>query len=510
MSLLIGALFGAALTPLAALEFVHMFQLEGYVQRNYYQWIKAHLPACALPLALAAVAALLWLLPVAPWANQLSSGSVLTALVALYALYVRQKPAKKPLVFTARVKRLLAGIAAVGLVLGLVTPCLPVGVVCLAVSLAAVLLAPVERAVKRGYFNRSKATLAGYTDMIKIGITGSYGKTSAKFMLGAILSEAFDTLVTPHSYNTPMGVCRVIGETMKGTEQVFVAEMGARHRGDIAEMCLLVGPRYGLITSVGPQHLETFGDLETVAKTKYELIEALPEDGVAFFPDDGGICRQLYERTDKPKRLFGIEGEGYFLCARDLTVGPWGSRFTLEHGAERVEATCCLLGRHNVMNLLGAASVALELGMDLAAIARGIGKIAPIEHRLQLLPSGNGVTVIDDAFNANPAGFAAAMEVLRGFPGRKIVLTPGLVELGEAEQAENRKAGQRLGESCDIAILVGRKRSAPLVEGLKDVNFAGQLIVAENFAEATAALGKLTRVGDVVLFENDLPDNLEG
>ena len=176
-----------------------------------------------------------------------------------------------------------------------------------------------------------------------------------------------------------------------------------------------------------------------------------------------------------PSACLASRGEGYFLCARDLTVGPWGSRFTLEHGAERVEATCYLLGRHNVMNLLGAASVALELGMDLAAIARGIGKIAPIEHRLQLLPSGNGVTVIDDAFNANPAGFAAAMEVLRGFPGRKIVLTPGLVELGEARAGREPQGRPALRRELRHRHPGGQKAQRPWSRA-QGRELAGQLI----------------------------------
>jgi UDP-N-acetylmuramoyl-tripeptide--D-alanyl-D-alanine ligase len=379
-------------------------------------------------------------------------------------------------------------------------------------ALASVLVQPVEAAVKKRYFNDARRKLAGFPDMVKIGITGSFGKTSAKVILATILSEKYKTYATLHSYNTPMGVTRAIREQLDNSYGVFIAEMGARQPGDISEMCRLVSPRYGLLTGVGAQHLETFKTLENVAKTKYELIEALPQDGMAFFPCDNAICLELYRKTSKPKALFGIGeyGEPLYMSAQGILSGPAGSSFTLI-GPDGETAPCItkLLGAHNVQNILGAAAVAHALGLSLEEIARGVAGVEPVEHRLQLVPTGNGITVIDDAFNSNPAGTRAALEVLMSFPGRKIVVTPGLVELGEAEAAENEAFGRAMAEVVDIAILVARN-SVAMKKGLLDAGFSEEnIIVTGKLAEATEVMGKLTRVGDVVLFENDLPDHYE-
>jgi UDP-N-acetylmuramoyl-tripeptide--D-alanyl-D-alanine ligase len=379
-------------------------------------------------------------------------------------------------------------------------------------ALASILVQPIETAIRNWYFNDAKKKLAGFQDMIRIGITGSYGKTSAKVILATILSEKYKTYATPHSYNTPMGVTRAIREQLDGSYQVFIAEMGARRTGDVAELCRLVCPRYGLLTGIGPQHIETFLTMKNVASTKYELVESLPQDGMAFFPCDNGICLALYRKTNKPKALFGFDdcGEPLTMTARDISSGPQGSAFILVGpGGEAVQCTTALLGRHNVQNILGAAAVAHTLGLSMEEIARGIAKTEPVEHRLQLIPTGNGITVIDDAFNSNPAGARAAIEVLKSFPGRKIIVTPGLVELGDAEAEENEAFGQAMAGAVDIAILVARNAEA-MKRGLLDAGFdEGNVIVTGKLAEATVELGKLTRIGDVVLFENDLPDHYE-
>jgi UDP-N-acetylmuramoyl-tripeptide--D-alanyl-D-alanine ligase len=261
---------------------------------------------------------------------------------------------------------------------------------------------------------------------------------------------------------------------------------------------------------VGPQHLETFGSLEAVANTKYELIESLPDNGHAFFPHDHGICDQLYHRTEKNKDLFGFDDDvPLAMTAKEITVGEMGSTFTLVNSFG-MQVTChtALLGKHNIMNILGAASVAYELGLTLEEIARGIEKVKPVEHRLQIIPTGNGVTVIDDAFNASPMGTRAALDVLSQFNGRKIIITPGLVELGEREEAENSAFGKAMAKVVDIAVLVGKKRAEQIKNGLMTEGFnKGNIYVVDSLEKASEVLATFSQAGDVVLFENDLPDN---
>ena len=316
-------------------------------------------------------------------------------------------------------------------------------------------------------------------------------------------------LVTPSSFNTPMGVTRVIREKLMPAHQVFVAEMGARHVGDIRELCRLVHPVYGVLTSVGPQHLDTFHTLERIKSTKYELMDAIPDGGCCFFPDDQGICRELFDKTRKEKRLCSIHpgADDADVWAEDIRVSPSGSSFILHAMNDEIACQTRLLGEHNIQNILLAATVGVHLGMNLRQLARGISRIEPVEHRLQLLPS-TGVTIIDDAFNANPKGAQAALRVLKQFDGRRIIITPGMVELGEGEEQFNHDFGVMMAGCVDVAILVGKKHTAPIASGLREAGFPeDSLFVVSSLDEASALLRQMGRPGDVALFENDLPDN---
>ena len=305
-----------------------------------------------------------------------------------------------------------------------------------------------------------------------------------------------------------MGLSRVINEQLRPEHELFIAEMGARHVGDIKELCELVRPKYGLLTSVGPQHLETFGSIENIAGTKNELIEALPEDGVAFFSSDGGYVDRLFTRCRKEKYRTGFEGERkLYMTVKDVRVDAEGSRFTLEcEDGSRINCRTKLLGRHNIQNIALCAAVARRLGLEWDEIARGIRIIQPVEHRLQLIPGP--ITVIDDAFNANPSGAAEALKVLSGFKGQRIIITPGMVEQGEQEDELNYAFGTQMPGCVDIVILVGPKHTRHIYEGLLSAGFDEKNIhVVQNLDEATVLLRQLGQNGDTVLFENDLPDN---
>ncbi|NLD82595.1 MAG: UDP-N-acetylmuramoyl-tripeptide--D-alanyl-D-alanine ligase, partial [Clostridiales bacterium] len=334
-------------------------------------------------------------------------------------------------------------------------------------------------------------------------------KTSTKFILQAILSEKFDVLATPSSFNTPMGLTRVIREKLEDHHQVFLAEMGARHVGDIAELTDLVRPTHGVLTSVGEQHLETFGSIEAVANTKYELMEGLPKEGVAFFAADGGWCDKLFLRHQGEKYRAGLSGGYLSMYAEELQVGRFGSRFILCDGeGNRVHCETRLLGRHNIQNIVLCAAVARRLGLGMEEIARGVAKAEPVEHRLQLIPGANDMTIIDDAFNSNPVGASAALDVLNAFPGRRLIVTPGMVEQGEKEWDINYRFGVQMASVCDLAILVGPKRTEPIRRGALQGGMARENVISvANLSEATTVLGRVGRSGDVILFENDLPDN---
>lgn len=522
-------LSSCAAAVLATRGLIHLFQLESYQFPGYAHTVRRNLKKCILPGCCLAVVALLCAAILSAWGLNWVPVILCTLLTAGagWTVYCRLKMQreKKRLVVTARVKRLIGTEAVVFLLQGIlflrlfglfpgadakVFLLVPIPVLLpVWFALAALCAWPIEKGISEMYFQDAKRMLDSRPDLIKIGITGSYGKTSVKFILGTILQEKFQTLITPSSFNTPMGLTKVIRSSLLPSHQVFVAEMGARHVGDIRELCRLVHPTYGAITSIGPQHLDTFKTIERIRDTKYELMEALPAGGCCFFVEDHGIERALYDRTEKEKWLVSLEPEvGADVWAENMETGPFGSRFLLCTKGDRILCETRLLGRHNIQNILLAAAICLKLGMSLRQISRGITRLQPVEHRLQLIPKPGGVTIIDDAFNSNPHGASAALEVLRNFPGRRIIITPGMVELGEQETVYNRNFGEEMAGSVDICVLVGPKHTSPIREGLISKGFPEENIhTVRSLQEAADVLGRMERSGDTVLFENDLPDN---
>lgn len=518
---------------LAGRILLHYFQLESYQFPGYFKTVRRNLHKAILPGLLMTVLSSAFTVicheMIKPYHDSASSifcciAGALSFLLCGMAIGRKcaEKQAKKAFIYTSRIKRLY--VVSVAVMTAILTILFyPVGqndlfhllaasvfplFLPLWIALCGLIAWPIEKAISELYFRDAQHILRQREDLIRIGITGSWGKTSVKFILGTILEEKYHTLVTPASYNTPMGVTKVIRSRLEPAHRIFVSEMGARHVGDIREMCRLVHPQYGILTSVGPQHLDTFRTVERVAQTKYELIEALPAEGKSFFADDGGLCKDLYNKTKIDKHLTGLNPSSDELWAEEISYSPEGSSFVLCTGDKRIACSTSLLGELNIRNILLSASVALQLGLSMQQISRGIAKIKPIEHRLQLIRHPGGLNVIDDAFNSNINGANQAFQVLKQFPEKRIIVTPGMVELGEQEYAMNRDFGVKMAECCDAAVLVGKKRSEAIRTGMTEAGFPEEkIMVVSSLEEAAALLGKITKTGDTVLFENDLPDN---
>lgn len=527
----------AAAAVVASLRFLHMLQLESYQGFMYLKWLRKHFSDDAFPILLIGImgftfraASLLFsserIAEIAFYASDVLCIIMLTGLCVKWFI----TPHRKPLKYTARMIRLICAVSILVVLFSTafftdgIFPAsagdpgvfvaasairfIPITLMPFVVLLAYMITYPIEWAVKKWYFNDARKKLAARSDIIKIGITGSYGKTSSKFMLSKMLAEKYNVLYTPSSFNTPMGITKIIRGELKPEHEVFVAEMGARYVGDIKELCNLVKPTVGIITAVGKQHLETFGSLQAIIDTKAELLQALPKDGKAFVNGDSELCVGMLEKCGADyQKLFGIEGKNLFMHAENISVGEWGSSFELvTDSGERVSCTTELLGRHNILNITGAAAAAYSLEVPLQSIAHAVSELKPIEHRLQLIKGA--VTVIDDAFNSNPAGACAALEVISAFPGRRIIVTPGMVELGEEEDMLNEQFGQQMASCVDIAILVGKSHVDPIEHGLLSNGFDKSCVVrVATLDEATEKLPLFTENGCVVLFENDLSDN---
>lgn len=500
---------------------LHMLQLNSYQQATHFRWMKKnarHFLPLLVPAALCVPAALL-----AGWDNVLAP--LLAAVFALLAVHFRPRKAKKPLVCTKRMQRLFvtAGILlaaeAVGCVFAAKSACAArlfyplVGLLALlspfAASAAAAVNAPIERMIRGYYIRDAKKLLRGCPGLITVGITGSYGKTSVKHMLAALLQAKYNTLMTPESYNTPMGVVLTVRKQLRPVHQVFVCEMGARHVGDIAELCDIAQPKYGVITSVGPQHLETFGTMENIQKTKFELADALPADGAVFLNFEDENIRAAAAAHPGRQIRYGLSAACDYY-ATDITASSRGTTFTAHTpDGKCAEFTTRLIGRHCVINLIGAIAVCCELGIALDDLRIRARRLESVPHRLQLLVR-NGVTLIDDAYNSNPSGAKAALDALALFDGFRILVTPGMVELGSRQYELNRRFGEEAAAVCDYVIAVGEKQAVPIVDGLRAAGYDnGRIYVASDIHDAIARAYAVDADGreKVILLENDLPDN---
>jgi len=386
----------------------------------------------------------------------------------------------------------------------------------LALPLANALNYPIEAGFRRMFRERARRRLrrAGPT---VIGITGSYGKTSTKEYLAHILRGRYRVLATPKSYNTLMGVCIVINEELELDEPVdyFIVEMGAYVEGEIREICELTRPQISMVMAVGPQHLERFGSLENTAKAKYEIIEALPPDGVGVFNWDDAYVRAMYERGYPEVRIAvtwqnAEHATQLRFIATDVQETLDGIEFTLVDTllTEEKRFTSRLIGRHNVTNILMAVAVARHLGMSLNEIALRVATLEPAEHRLQRKTLPGGITVIDDAYSANPVGAKTALDVLALHrDGRRVLITPGIVELGPLQEQENARLGHYAAQVCTDIVLVGIEQTQPIQRGIHEAGFDGErLHVFDTRDEAIAWFRSALQEGDTVLFLNDLPD----
>lgn len=509
--------------------FLHVFQLEGYKPPAFREWVLHRRDMVLLRLShkLALVELVLFSAgsyAVSPYWIAAAALPVWAITFASSRLYRRDRE-KKPLKYTNRMRRLAAAAsvtaaapAVIGLIawvrgdfvvwylLGLLLTDL---LAPLWVLIAAFLMQPVEASIQEGFKRQARRRLRARPDLTLVSITGSYGKTSTKFIVEAVLSQRFNVLATPSSYNTPMGLCLVINEMLRPEHQVLVLEMGIRHPGDMDELCAIARPDVGVVTSVGVAHLESMGSMEAIAREKGRMLDHLKEGGITVLnADDERVAAMAERARGRVWRVSVRDHPGADVTASDVRYGREGATFLVrdETGDERRFRTR-LLGEHNVTNILLAVAVGRAMGLRLRQMVYAVDRLEPVEHRLQLRNEGP-VTVIDDAFNANPVGARNAVRILGQFDaGRRIIVTPGMIELGERQWEENRILGEHIAEHVDLAVLVGSEQTAPIQEGLRAKDFPDEkLKIVDSLWDAQAFLKTYLREGDVILYENDLPD----
>lgn len=496
---------------------LHMFQLNGYKNNEQISWLKKNWRNQSILLVLLFVGILaavidFWLTDVVLY--------VVLLLMLLFYRFLKKSKNKKKLVFTNRVKRLICTQTLL-MIIGLALLCWCLSVdrawhyFCVLLFLQPCLILfsnllnkPIEKGVNQHFINDAKRKLKEVQDLKIIGITGSYGKTSVKYFLYTLLQSKYDVLITPESYNTPMGIVKTIRESLKPTHEYFICEMGARYVGDIKEICDIVHPMYGVITSIGPQHLQTFGSLDHIIKTKFELADALPKDGTIFLNGDDMNIRGKSNEYENP--IFfqtGTDLKGY--RAEDITYSQVGTEFTIvTPKGETQKFQMRLIGGHNVIDVTCAIAVANSLGISLPELKVPVRRLQPVEHRMQMRQS-SAVTIIDDAYNSNPVGSKAAVETLAMFDGIKILVTPGMVELGAEEEKFNYEFGKYAANCCDYILLIGRKHTEAIAKGVMDEGFSkDKCQVFERLEDAMTYAYAIKGEGHkYILLENDLPDN---
>lgn len=521
----------AAMMGFIGYKFLQIIQLSDYKMSGYFEWIKDTkakyigriLVLCALSIAGVAVTNALF--------DAYTSNKYLSyfgLIFYFYFCYVFIKnmydvPKKTPLKNTRRMNRLTACVVIIFAVvtfmlIAVMTEYLSLlryGIVTITPSLLPIIVPiayyimfPFEWVIKKTYIRKAKQILKRMPELIKIGITGSYAKTSCKYILNTMLKKKYSVCMSPFSFNTPMGLTKVVNNYLENYNEVLIAEMGATDVGDIRELCDFIEPSYGILTAASCQHLATFKTLENVKKTKFELVEHLTRNfGYCVFNKDNEGSYELYEKATCQKSITSCEDSSCEVYAKNIILSCEGMTFTLCVEGEERECKTALIGKHNLENIVMCVALARKLKVKLDDIVEAISELSSVPHRLEVRKRDD-VTILDDTFNASVEGSKKALETLALFEGRKLVFTPGLVELGQLEKEANTEFGKQIAKVADIAVIINHTNEEALRQGLIDGGMSEEnIIFTEDMQHAILQMKNLIVSGDVVLLENDLPDN---
>lgn len=505
-----------------------ILQLSGYKLKGYREWIADTKIKFVSRISMLSFLSLIAVLVTNALLNGFDGYTLYLGFIfyiyfcVIFIINISKIPQKTPLKQTRRMNRLIVTTFTISAMISFILiaicteflPFLRYGIIVITpvllifiVPLAHIINVPMENLIRKKYIKKAKQKLSQMPDLIKIGITGSYGKTTTKHILNVMLSKKYSVCMTPHSFNTPMGLTKVVLKYLKYNNQILIAEMGARNVGDIKYLCDLIHPKHAIITAVGSQHLATFGSEENIAKTKNELVQSITDGYVVFNSNNQGAVK-LYQDCNAEKFLAGINDDNAFCNITDVQVSSQGSTFKLNIDNQQVQCTTKLLGLHNLQDIAIAATMAYKVGVSIDLIAQAICELKPMSHRLEVIKNKR-YTIIDNSYNSSIESSKSALDVLNLFTGgKKVIITPGIVEMGDKEYQANVDFGKDIAKVCDKVIIVNEVNKVAILDGLKQSNFDEKnIFTAENLSLATNMLSELTDVGDVVLFENDLPDN---
>jgi UDP-N-acetylmuramoyl-tripeptide--D-alanyl-D-alanine ligase len=336
-----------------------------------------------------------------------------------------------------------------------------------------------------------------------IAIAGSYGKTTFKETLQTVLAQGKTVRSTPGNMNTPIGISRFL-LSLDGNEECIICELGESHEGDIATLCQLVQPDIGVITGINEAHLETFGTIDVTIRTIFELEDFLGSKPLYVNADNVHIRK----RNATPGKLaYTTRGvDGWHVEKAQVTLD--GTRFVAKNGTTKIPINSKLIGEHQIGTLVACVDIATRLGLSVSDITRGIEKTSAYEHRMQPYSLG-GAIIIDDTYNGNIDGMLAGLALLKKHTsaGRRIYVTPGLVEQGMETEAIHHRLGTAIAESCDEVILINNSVTQYIQDGLQEAGFSGSVRIVEDPLPFYTNLAQIVAEGDIVLMQNDWTDN---
>lgn len=502
---------------------LHMLQQNWYNDDNrYLKWLMANKKKNFLTYDLVFILFFVFML-IDSTLSMILTVIIYTILTLLTIKKNKTEQNKKPLVFTKRVKRLLITIFTLYtipvifvlanydsnllyiyyLIIGLLIFINP-----FIVLLSNMINKPIEKLINNKFRKNAIKKLNNMPNMKVIGITGSYGKTSSKNILNDILNIKYNAFPTPKNFNTPLGLIITINNYLDKFNDLFIAEMGAFKIGEIKELCDLVHPTYGILTRVGTAHMDSFGSRENIQKGKFELIESLPKDGIGILNGDDEYQLNYKLKNNCKIIWIGIKNKDVDVYATNIKITYTGTSFDVIFKGDKTKYSfeTKLLGEANIYNILASIALGKELGISIEQLKLGVKKVKPVEHRLELKKMGN-INIIDDAYNSNPVGSKMALDVLNLMPGKKIVVTPGMIEMGEMQDSLNKEFGRQIADVADEVILVGSIQTKPIYEGLIEKNYELEKIhILDDVKEAFPLMQKLKKDETYVLLENDLPD----
>lgn len=373
------------------------------------------------------------------------------------------------------------------------------------IILAHLIYLPFEIYLKDKLLEKTKQKLSKLPNLKIIAVTGSFGKTSTKDILYTLLWKKYFVVKTPKSFNTSLGIAQTILEDVKSNTQILIAEVGAYRIGEIAKIAKLIKPQIGIITAVAPQHLERFGSLENIARAKFELVENLTPGGLAILNSEYSLLKSLISQLKKVKIKF--YGQDSSIYATDIKTGIDDTSFNMHTPKDITQIKIPLIGEHHVSNFLAATTAAMQVGLSLKEIRQRASLLLPTPHRLEVRKQ-KGLTIIDNTYNTNPKAAQSSLNLLKNYPAsQRIIITPGLVELGNQADKENQNLAKNAAIVVDKFIIVGENAKKDLLTGLRSAKFPREKIhIVRSTKEGINLLFQISLPNSVVLLENDLPD----